>query len=118
VAKRYRRELAKAKGIHLPLPAADAVENFSYFPILVGPKFPLTRDRLQTVLKEKGILSRRYFFPLIPDMEAYSGKAGARGRFPVARRVAEQVLCLPMYGHLAEADQDRVITAVLEAASQ
>lgn len=115
VARRYRDRLGRVQGIHLPEPSAGATQNFSYFPVLVGPDFPVSRDALQERLKEKGILSRRYFHPLIPDMEAY--QAGPRPDVPVARRVSSQVLCLPMYAHLTEEDQGRVVAAILEAAA-
>jgi dTDP-4-amino-4,6-dideoxygalactose transaminase len=113
VAKRYRKELAGLKGLRIPEPAVDATENFSYFPVLIGPDFPLNRDELHAHLKGKGILSRRYFYPLISEMEAYASP-GTTVDLPVSRRVASQVLCLPMYAHLSETDQARIITAVAE----
>jgi dTDP-4-amino-4,6-dideoxy-D-glucose transaminase len=116
LARRYRRALAGLPGLTLPRPPSQATENFSYFPVLVDPAFPLDRDGLQQHLKERGILARRYFFPLIPDMKAYARGSRTVGDLPVARRVAQQVLCLPLYAHMGKADQDRVIAAVLEAA--
>lgn len=115
VAARYRRGLAAVRGVRLPAPPAGATENHSYFPILVGPEFPLTRDQLHGRLKAEGILSRRYFYPLISDMASYARPGQAAPEVPVARRVAQQVLCLPMYGHLRPEDQDRVVAAVRDA---
>lgn len=114
---RYRKALAGIRGLTLPATPPDTVANHGYFPVLVGPEFPVSRDGLHARLKAKGILSRRYFFPLICDFEAYS-KAGHRPLVPVARRVSSQVLCLPMYAHLSEADLDRVAGAVRDVATE
>lgn len=109
---RYRSQLAKVEGITIPSPPGNATQNGSYFPILVGPNYPLTRDGLYDLLKAHGILSRRYFFPLISDLGPYINSPGNRSPMPVANRVAAQVLCLPIFPHLTEADQDRVIDLV------
>ena len=59
--------------------------------------------------------SRRYFYPLISDMAPYARSGQPAADVPVARRVAQQVLCLPMYGHLHPEDQDRIVAAVRDA---
>ena len=70
--------------------AADAgrhQRNHSYFPILVGPDFALTRDELYELLKDQGIHARRYFYPLISDFPMYRGlPSAAPANLPVAAR--------------------------------
>jgi dTDP-4-amino-4,6-dideoxygalactose transaminase len=116
VDRRYRDALADIGGIEpLPLPA-ETEPNFSYFPLLVGDAFPLTRDSLQRELLAVGIHSRRYFFPLLSNLPMYRGCASAAPeRLPVANRAAEQILCLPIYPDLAESDQQRVVDLVRRA---
>ncbi|HZG09372.1 MAG TPA: DegT/DnrJ/EryC1/StrS family aminotransferase [Allosphingosinicella sp.] len=114
---RYREALAQIGGLApLPLPA-ETQPNHSYFPLLVGPEFPLSRDALQQALLAAGIHSRRYFYPLLSSLPMYSNApSAAADRLPVATRAADQILCLPIYPDLSEADQQRIMDAVCRAA--
>ena len=110
---RYREALADVKGIHCLPKGQQTVSNHSYFPVLVQPDYPLSRDALYQKLKDQGIHARRYFYPLISDFLMYRGLPSAgRDRLPVAAQAAEQVLCLPIYPALTEDDQARVIEAI------
>ena len=113
VDRRYRECLRNVSGItFLPLPS-DAELNYSYFPILVGPDYHISRDALYLQLREAGIHARRYFFPLISDMPMYRGLASAApANLPNAKEVSAQVICLPIYPGLAEDDQQRVIKII------
>jgi dTDP-4-amino-4,6-dideoxygalactose transaminase len=109
----YRDGLKNVKGITLPALAKDAVENYSYFAIMVEADFPISRDRLYDRLKVSGIHPRRYFYPLISDFPMYRGLPSAsRANLPVAAAAAEKVLCLPIFPDLSRADQDRIISII------
>jgi len=114
---RYREALAGVDGIRcLPLPAV-ARYNFGYFPVLVEDGFPQSRDALCAGLRSAGIHARRYFFPLISDFAPYRElPSAAAGRLPVARRIAASVLCLPIFPGMTEADTDRVVRLIRDAA--
>lgn len=101
IETRYREALAAVPGISLlPIPP-DTDGNASYFPILVTEKYPLTRDVLYQLLKNKGINGRRYFYPIIADMPMYRGLPSAQhSNLPHALKTAQQVLCLPIYPDL------------------
>ena len=116
IDQRYREALNGIDGIDpLPLPA-DAEPNFSYFPVLVTESFSLSRDALYEALKAQEIYSRRYFYPLLSTLPMYRDLPSASpGKLPIATRAAEQILCLPIYPDLAQADQDRVIGALIQA---
>lgn len=115
----YRERLAGLPGLRLMDRPADASANHSYFPILVGRQFPLSRDALYQRLKDQGVHARRYFYPLISDFPMYRGLASADpARLPVARAAAEQVLCLPIYPALADEDVDRIAGIVRAAAAE
>ena len=91
--------------------------NYAYFPVLVDPEYPLSRDALYQQLREHGIHARRYFYPLISDFPMYRGlPSAARENLPEATRLSAQVLCLPIYPMLTEVDQLRVIDLVMGAA--
>lgn len=113
VAARYDAAFADVAGITMPAPVADYVPNFSYYPIFVGRDYPIARDALYARLRERGIHGRRYFYPLISDFPMYRGRpSAARSGLPIAHRVADSVICLPIYPELGEADQQRVIDCV------
>lgn len=112
ISERYRSGLGTLPGISFLAGSADG--NYSYFPILVGAEFPLDRDALYARLKERSIYGRRYFYPLISDFPMYKGLPSAgEANLPVATRAARQVICLPIYPDLSNADQDRVIDIIV-----
>ena len=62
-----------------------------------GASAPESRDLLYERLKVNGIYARRYFYPLIPDFEAYRTQdSDLIEEFPRARLASQQVLCLPL----------------------
>lgn len=109
----YREALAGVPGIEVPSPLPESTINGGYFPILVGPGYPLSRDGLYERLKENGIHGRRYFYPLITTFPVYQALSSATlEKLPVAYEVAEQVLCLPIYPDLAATSVEGAIELV------
>lgn len=98
ISDRYRELLADVKGITLLPESTDVLSNFAYFPILVEPEYPLSRDALYQKLKDKNIFGRRYFYPLISNFPMYRGLVSAHhDNLPVATEASLKVLCLPIY---------------------
>ncbi|HEX2854929.1 MAG TPA: DegT/DnrJ/EryC1/StrS family aminotransferase [Opitutaceae bacterium] len=113
VDRRYRDELRGITGIHFPPELADTAGNYSYFSILVGPQYPISRDALYTRMREHGIHARRYFFPLLSEMPMYRGlPSAAADNLPVAGRMSREILCVPIYADLTPEDQGRVIKLI------
>ena len=111
----YREKLAGVRGIRCLEYADRDSTNFAYFPILVEPDYPVSRDDLYKRLKDQNVNPRRYFYPLISDFPMYRGLPSAhRENLPVASRVAGQVLCLPMYPALRSNDLSRIIDVVVD----
>jgi len=114
----YRQLLGGLPGVRLLDKPADATANRSYFPILVGGQFPVSRDALYQLLKDQGIHARRYFYPLISDFPMYRGLPSADpARMPVARAASAQVLCLPIYPALSDDEVYRVVQVIRAAAT-
>lgn len=114
IDQRYRLALAEVPGIQC-LPLADGVKaNAGYFPLLIGPSYPLSRDELYEEFRRQEIHVRRYFFPLISNLPMYRGIASAApANLPVATAIAKRVLCLPIYPDLEMATVDRIIEIIL-----
>lgn len=115
IYERYMKALNSAKGITLPQLSSDTVNNYSYFPLLVGGEYPILRDELYSRLKEQDVYCRRYFYPLISSMQMYHGFASSdEVNLKKATRIADQVLCLPIYPGLTESEQQRVIDVIMK----
>jgi dTDP-4-amino-4,6-dideoxygalactose transaminase len=113
---RYRHNLQNVTGITCLTESTALRKNYSYFPILIDASFPLTRDEVYEKLKESGIFTRRYFYPLITQFPMYAHLASAQpDNLPIATAIANQILCLPIYSDLTVEEQDIVINALLTA---
>ncbi len=111
VANAYREALRDVEGISFLDDMPGVRHNYSYFPIFIdAERFGKTRDALYQEMKEANVLGRRYFYPLISEFSTYKGLPSAtRENLPVAYRLADTVLCLPMHHDLSDADIDRVL---------
>ncbi|ASM76268.1 aminotransferase DegT [Vitreoscilla filiformis] len=72
------------------------------------------RERVQAALKDAGIPTAVHYPRPLHQQAAYAAFAPAGG-CPVAERVAQDVMSLPMSPDLREADQDRVVAALAAA---
>ena len=114
VAKRYREALRDVPGITFFEDMPGVRHNYSYFPIFVdAEKYGRTRDQLYFDMKAEDVLGRRYFYPLISDFSTYRGLPTAtRENLPVAYRLADTVLCLPMHHALTDEEIERVLNCI------
>ncbi len=114
IAELYRATLKTVSGIRLLRDIEGVRHNYSYFPIFISEKeYGISRDALYEKLKSQNILARRYFYPLISNFPVYRGLESARPEnLPVATKLADQVLCLPMYAELTDDDVARVLQIV------
>jgi len=116
IETRYREALTCVPGISLQPTPPDTRGNASYFPILVGDDYPLSRDGLYQKLKDAGIHGRRYFYPLISDMPMYRGLSSAKAEnLKHAHQIADRVVCLPIYPSLLDEEVDAVAALVAKA---
>lgn len=114
VAMRYRELLSEVEGIRFLADEQEVRHNYSYFPVFVdATKYGMTRDELYFKMKDQSVLGRRYFYPLISEFSTYRGlESAGRKNLPVAHRMAESVICLPMYHSLREDEINRVIEVI------
>ena len=113
VAERYRERLDGVKGIFMCKPQKDVEPNYAYLPV-VFDGFKKTRDEVFEELKTHDVIARKYFYPLVNEMECYSGCPNAdAGKTPVAKHIADRVLTLPMYADLPLQDVDRICDIIL-----
>lgn len=117
VALRYREGLSDVPGISYFDDMPGVRHNYSYFPIFVDEaEYGISRDALYNLMREHHILGRRYFYPLISTFSTYRGlPSSSPENLPVAHRIANQVICLPMHHELAADDVSRVIDLIRQS---
>ena len=84
-------------------------DNYSYFPIVISAPYPLSRDELFEKLKENNIFARKYFYPLMSDLSVYQQ---FKSDTPNAKKLSEQVLCLPMYPALSIVESNYIVNII------
>lgn len=115
IHKFYTERLQFVRGLSVIQTALNHQSNYSYFPILVEADFPFTRDQLYDKFREKNILARRYFYPLISEFPMYRGLPSAKaGLLPHAKEISSRVLCLPLHPTLQKAELERIISVISE----
>ena len=114
VAIKYREALRDVPGIRFFDDMPGVRHNYSYFPIFINAEeYGKTRDQLYFEMKEQGILGRRYFYPLISNFSTYRGLPSATPvNLPVATKIANEVICLPMHHELSEDSVSRIIECI------
>ena len=111
---RQRRQNAGAlsaglKGMQLP-PAPPRAEEHVWHQYTI--RVPQRRDGLQAHLREKGIETAVYYPKTLPGQKLYRDLGYDDSASPVARRLAGEVLSLPVHPGLSQADLERIIDAV------
>lgn len=114
VADRYREALSGVKGIRMFSERPNVTYNYSYFPIFVNAKeFGMTRDQLYLKMRNRNVLGRRYFYPLISNFTTYRGlDSAATINLPIATQMSNEVICLPMHHNLSENDISEIIKQI------
>lgn len=116
VAIKYRNALRNVPGVRFFDDMPGVRHNYSYFPIFINAEeYGQTRDELYFKMKEANVLGRRYFFPLISTFSTYRGlPSAAPENLPVATKVANEVICLPMHHELSNEDIDRILSLIVK----
>jgi dTDP-4-amino-4,6-dideoxygalactose transaminase len=114
VTERYRQAFRDVPGIKYIEDIPGVKYNYSYFPVFIDKEAcGISRDDLYDKLKLQNIYGRRYFYPLISTFSPYRGLDSAKpDNLPVATKLADNVICLPMYHELTEEDTRKIIDIV------
>lgn len=108
----YLRELRGVPGLTLPEEQPYARAVFHLFPVRHAK-----RDALAAALKDRGVGTLIHYPIPLHLQPALQGFGGARGDHPVAEKAAAEVLSLPLYPELSDAQVGLVCEAVRASAS-
>ena len=114
VAQKYREALRDVPGLRFFEDMPGVRHNYSYFPVFINAaEYGTTRDEIYFKMREQGVLGRRYFYPLISTFSTYRCLPSASTEnLPVATKIANEVICLPMHHDLSDEDVQRVINLI------
>lgn len=108
----YKTRLSNVPGLKFPDISGNVLYNYSYVPILVDERlFGKTRDGLFDRLGDYNIFPRKYFYPLITHIQAYSDCVS---RLDNAEYVSERILCLPIYADMEVWVAQKVCEIIIE----
>ena len=116
VAIKYREALKDVAGVTFFDDIEGIRHNYSYFPIFVDEEnYGMSRDELYFKMRDANVYGRRYFYPLISTFSTYRGLHSSNpDNLPVATRIANQVICLPMHHALSYEDIQRIIELIVK----
>jgi dTDP-4-amino-4,6-dideoxygalactose transaminase len=109
LVQRYRELLARVPGVSVPY-RDEQVDSSSCYVMPVMVERPELRDPLRRFLLERRRVQTSVLYPAVHELSAYRGRA--TGQLPRSELAARTELTLPLYPHLSEDDQDRVVGAL------
>lgn len=112
VSDRYKANLSNVPGLRIIWPSKDVDYNYAYMPVVFSPnEFGATRDDVLKALSDKGVVARKYFYPLVSDFACYRTVYSSH-QTPVAVEAAANVLTLPLYSDLSISEVDMICDVV------
>lgn len=118
VAQRYRAALKGVRGLTMPPMTSWGKNVFWTFGVVVEPEFGVSRARLQQLLYESGIDTRRFFMP-VHQQPAIIGRGvviANHNEFSRSLILAERGVCLPSYIGLEDDEIDRIAETIRDIA--
>lgn len=108
VVECYRENLDDILGIKLNCIQKDVKSNYAYFPVIFDPEvLGFNRDDVFKELGEHHIRARKYFYPNTNTYKCYKDEYNPNDT-PIAKKMSENVLTLPLYADLPLEDVVRI----------
>ncbi len=108
LADRFDEQLAGTAGIVLPPRPTVGRHAWHLYVIRVLPEYGRTRDQLVAELAGRGVGTSVHFIPVHRFGHFRRLLGDQESRLPVAERMADQLLSLPLHPQLADSDVDYV----------
>ena len=116
IAARYDAAFAPVPALRVPARPAYADHAYQSYAIRLLPACRVNRDDMLRELVEQGVSCRRGIPPMHLE-PLYRERYGTLS-LPVTEEVAARSVFLPIFGSLSDADQDRIIHAVVGIVSR
>ena len=110
----YREKLAGIEGLRLNVVQENVQSNYAYFPVFIEEeKFGMSREQLIDKLSDNGIKARKYFYPIINEMNCYMLNYNSNDT-PFAKRLSQQVITLPLYADMSIETVEKICKIIKE----
>lgn len=112
LVRRYRRLLSSLDGITIPFRDEDVAYSSCYvMPIMVVD--PDRQHPLRDFLRDERGIQTSLFYPPVHRFSVYRERIGDVS-LPRTEQAAEREITIPLYPHLSDDEQDRVVEAIEE----
>lgn len=109
----YDERLKGIEGLKVGAVPDGLKANYGYYPIEVEPeKFGANRDDIFSALEKQGIHARKYFYPIITEMEVYRRRGLNSDSVPIAKKIGERIITIPIYPGLEESVRDKICKTI------
>ncbi len=111
----YDNRLKNIEGLKIGVVPDGLKANYGYYPIEVDPEvFGASRDDIFDALEHESIHARKYFYPIVTEMEAYKKRFGLNSnRVPIAKGVGDRIITIPIFPDLEEDVQERICNVII-----
>ncbi|MFX0036485.1 MAG: DegT/DnrJ/EryC1/StrS family aminotransferase [Candidatus Hermodarchaeota archaeon] len=115
IVEYYKEHLSRLPGITFQKIEDNSRSSYKDFSIIIhSNEFELNRDQLYEALNHENVMTRKYFSPAVHQQIAFSSYIEKKSLdLSVTNKLAESVLCLPIYSHM-ELSLVREICDVIE----
>jgi dTDP-4-amino-4,6-dideoxy-D-glucose transaminase len=111
--RRVREGLKGLPGLTVGRAPGNQEPIWLYLPVIVDKhKFGLDRDLVAAVLEKENLYVRKYYSPPCHHMSAYRAANGQS--LPVTEASAYNVVALPVYSDMTDAESDGIVQAFIE----
>ena len=114
VASRYTERLHACRDLVTPYVPAGYRSVWAQYSLLARDE--AQRDAIMKKMQAAGIPTVIYYPRPLHLQGAFSFLGYRQGDFPVSEESARRIFSLPMHPYLGEADQDRIVSSLLDAA--
>jgi perosamine synthetase len=112
IAQRYEDQLQEVAGLTLPSRPHHGRHAWHLYVIRVQPGYGRSRDELSALLADRGIGTSVHFIP-VHHFSYFKRLLGDQtDALPVAERLADQLLSLPLHPHLSDGAVDHVCAQI------
>jgi dTDP-4-amino-4,6-dideoxygalactose transaminase len=112
----YRQCIGQIDGLSYQEVACDVTHTFKDFSLFIdSSRFGMNRDQLHDAMTQKGIATRKYFYPPLHKQRAYREFFDQYDKsLSVTNTISSSVLSFPLFSHMTRREVDLVVEALHE----
>lgn len=109
--------LSEVEGIVLPRIKTDRTSSFHQFTIRITPEYRHSREKFISMLNERGIGTGIYYPRPLHHYDHIKEFGFSQGDFPVAEKMANEVVALPVHPSVTSNDIERIVDTIIEVSN-